>query len=157
MANLLPDDRDIIEKYPLKNALDHLQDALRRGESSYDGAVDSSDQGSQKATSRLLAALMGQEVALDLRSKVGNRNMASELATLLGRVRKGDFNYDHYRALVRLVIQRAPDLNIWSAVFHLITNISQLTPPTSIPPRLMVCPSPIHPPHSKGTNKLVEQ
>ena len=35
---------------------------------------------------------MGHEVALDLRLETANRNVASELATLVGRMRKGDFN-----------------------------------------------------------------
>ncbi|OJD27899.1 hypothetical protein ACJ73_00692 [Blastomyces percursus] len=37
-------------------------------------------------------------------------------ADVLERVRKGDFNYDHYRTLARLVIQKEPDVDIWKAV-----------------------------------------
>src|SRR3954447_13026747 len=53
----------------------------------------------KKATSRLLVVLLAHEVALELRSSPGNRNLASELAGVFGRVASGDFNYGHYRVL----------------------------------------------------------
>jgi Fungal protein kinase len=39
-----------------------------------------------------------------------------------------------YRPLFLLVIKKAPDIDIWNAVFDLIRSVSQTTPPTSIPP-----------------------
>ena len=108
MANL---ERTIIAKHPLDDSLDHLQDSLRKAEQSYkprsisyDPAVESSELGPSKAISRLLYTLQGHEVALNLYSKSGNEDIASELYTLFRRVRNGDFNYEHYRALTRLVI-----------------------------------------------------
>jgi len=77
--------------------------------------------------------LQGHEVALDLQSKVGSGDIASELSALFRRVRNGNFNYEHYRALSRLVIKQAPDVDIWNAVFDLIITVSRTTPPTSIP------------------------
>jgi len=140
MSNLSQDNRTVIAKHPLDNSLDYLRDSLRKAEQSYkpdstfyDAAVDSSDQGPQKATSRLLVTLMGHEVAFNLRSETGNGDLASELSTLFRRVRNGDFNYEPYRALFRLVIKKASDFDIWNAVFDLIRSISRITPPTSIP------------------------
>ncbi|KAL8647621.1 MAG: hypothetical protein Q9210_005451 [Variospora velana] len=140
MANLSQNDRNIIAEHPLDKCLDHLQDPLRKAEHnyrsaslSYDGTVDSLDSGPQKAISRLLHALQGHEVALDLRSKTGHGDVASELSALFRRVRNGHFNYEHYRALSRLVIKKAPDIDIWNAVFDLIITVSRTTPPTSVP------------------------
>ncbi|RMZ90674.1 hypothetical protein DV736_g2093, partial [Chaetothyriales sp. CBS 134916] len=138
MATLSQDDRDLIARHPLDNSLDYLEKSLREVEQSstssrHGNATDMSEDGRQKAISRLLSALMGAEVALDLQSKTGSREVAAELAILFGRVRKGDFNYDHYRPLVKLVIQKAADFEIWSAVLDLITTLSRVTPPTSIP------------------------
>ncbi len=140
MANLSQNDHSIIAEHPLDTSLDHLREPLRKieqgykpGSLSYDGAVDNSDQGTQKAMSRLLLALMGHEVALDLRSKIGNSNIATELSKLFGLVQGGRYNYEHYRALSRLVIKQAPDVDIWNAVLNLIITISRTTPPTSIP------------------------
>jgi len=103
MTEFSLDDRIIIAEHPLGSSLDHLREPLQKVEQtygpdslSYNGNVNSSDEGPQKATSRLLTTLMGHEVALNLRSKTANRNVASELATLVGRIRKGDFNYEHY-------------------------------------------------------------
>ena len=105
MVNLSQEDRTIILEHHLDHSLDHLQDALRKAEQSYkpgvisyDGAVGS-DQGLQKATSRLLYALQGSDVALTLHSKTGKGDLASELSTLFRHVRNGSFVYEHYRAL----------------------------------------------------------
>lgn len=76
---------------------------------------------------------MGHKVALDLRSKTGNGDIAFELSTLFRRVRNGDFSYEYYRALSRLVIKQASDVDIWDAVLNLIITAARTTPPTSIP------------------------
>ena len=134
MAELSAHDRTIIAEHPLEDSLDHVRDALRKSEQSYDGAANTSNQGPKGATSRLLLALMGTKVAFDLRSKSGNGNIASELSMVFRRVQNDDFDYKHYRALSQLVIKNAPDIDIWTAVFHLITSLPQITPPPSIPP-----------------------
>ncbi|KAH7038964.1 FunK1 protein kinase [Macrophomina phaseolina] len=73
---------------------------------------DDSKEGRKKAISRLLSALMGTEVALDLRLKASGLNVVSELA---------------------LVIHNASDSKIWSAVLDLITTLTRVTPPASVP------------------------
>jgi hypothetical protein len=114
MVDLLPVDHNIIAQHPLNSTLDHLQEALQRAEQLYqcDPAPDD-DQEAQKAILRLLATLMGHNVALEL------RNVASELASLYGRVASGKFNYGHHRAVSQLVIKKAPDIDIWRAVLDL--------------------------------------
>ena len=105
MANLSQDDRNIIESYPLKNSLGHLQGCLKEAQQTYDVADDGSGQGAQKAVSSLLLALMGQESAYNLRSKAGNGDLVSELYTVVRRIQKGDFNYEHCpRVVVGLVV-----------------------------------------------------
>jgi len=140
MANLSQNDRNIIAEHPLDKCLDHLQGPLRKAEQQYrpgslshDVTVSSQDQGPQKAISRVLSTLQGHEVALDLRSKIGNSNIATELSKLFGLVQSGRYNYEHYRALSRLVVKKAPDVDIWNAVFDLIITVSRTTPPTSVP------------------------
>lgn len=161
MATLSQDDRDLIARHPLDKTLYHLHKPLRDAEQSHTStsslhgdAADDSQDGDQKAISRLLSALMGAEVALDLRSKPSSRDVVSELAALVRRVRKGDFSYAHYRPLVRLVIQKASDFEIWSAVLDLITTLSRVTPPPSVPNVFMIRRSLIPLLHSKVVNKL---
>lgn len=72
-------------------------------------------------------------MALDLRSRIGNSNVATELSKLFGLVQSDRYNYEHYRALSRLVAKQASDVDIWNAVFDLITTVSRTTPPTSVP------------------------
>ena len=139
MANLSQDERSVIAKHPLENSLDYLRDSLRKAEQfcepcliSYDGAGDNSDQCPLKAVSRLLSTFQSHDVALTLHSKTSNQNVASELSTLFRRVQNQDFNYEHYRALSRLVIKKASDFDIWNAVFDLIRSVSRITPPASI-------------------------
>jgi hypothetical protein len=134
MANLFQDDRNIIEQHPLDNSLDRLRDTLRKEEESYDAADDDSTQKLQKAISGLLGALLLSEAAGHLASRTESREIATDLLGLRRRVQNGDFNYEHYRPLVRCITQKASDVNVWSAVFNLIPPLSHITPPTSIAP-----------------------
>lgn len=166
MANLSQNDRNIIAEHPLDTSLDHLREPLRKTEQSYkssslsfDGAADVPNLGPQKVISRLLYALQGHEVALDLRSKIGNNDIASELSELFKHVRSGRYNYEHYRALSRLVIKQASDVDIWNAVFDLIITVSRTTPPTSIPPSFDGTPITISSSSFQGseqTRKIIE-
>ena len=83
--------------------------------------------------SKLLLALIGHKAAYNLWSEISDSDIATELSKLFGLVRSGRYKYEHYRALSRLVVKRAPDIDIWNAVFELIVTVSQTTPPTSIP------------------------
>ncbi|KAL8897148.1 MAG: hypothetical protein Q9207_007359 [Kuettlingeria erythrocarpa] len=162
MANLSQNDRNIIAEHPLDKCLDHLQDPLRKAEQnskpaslSYDGTVGSLDSGPRKAISRLLYTLLGHEVAFELRSKTASENIASELSALFRRVQNSNFEYEHYRALSRLVVEKAPDVDIWNAVFDLII----ITPPTSLPVSFDGTPITISSASQQGgeqTQKLVD-
>ena len=166
MANLSQNDRNIIAKHPLDKYLEHLHDPLRKAEQnnrpdslSHDEAVGSHDQEPQEAMSQLLSALQGHKAAFDLRSKTGHGDVASELYALFRRVRIGNYNYEHYRALSRLVVKQASDVDIWNAVFDLIATVSRTTPPTSIPPSFDGTPVTISSSSQQGgeqTQKLVE-
>ncbi|KAI9804850.1 MAG: hypothetical protein M1825_001219 [Sarcosagium campestre] len=139
MDNLSEDHRKIIAKYPLGTSLEHTLEALRKAEQSNEPGslsyVDTLDSPSstQKAISRLLSTLLGHEVAFNLRSKARSENIASELSSIIRRVQSGNFNYEHYRALSKLVIKQASDVEIWNAVFDLISIASPITPPASVP------------------------
>ncbi|KAG5302196.1 serine/threonine protein kinase Sgk2 [Histoplasma ohiense] len=153
MAGLSQEDRNIIKNHPLTSSVNHLQGVLQEAEKiyesrliSYDDAVDSLDQLYRGATSGLLSVLQKEGAACNLHSRIGDGKLESDLGHLVERLKKtkGIFKYDDYRPLVHLVIQRLPDneiqdvdkwnIDIWKAVFNLIDNISQSTPPTSIPP-----------------------
>ena len=112
MANLSQNDRNIIAEHPLDKWLDHLRDPLRKAEANYEphslshhDAVNGADSGPQTAISSLLTTLMGHEVALNLRSKTGRGDIASDLLALRRRLRNGDFNYEYYRTLLRLIVK----------------------------------------------------
>ena len=139
MTSLSQNDRAIIAEHPLDTSLNHLREPLRKAEQeyrprsiSYDGIDNGLDSGRQKAISRLLYTLQGHEVAFSLHSKIGNDNVATELSKLFGLIQRGRYDYEHYRALSRLVIKQAPDVDIWNAVIELIITVSRTTPPTSI-------------------------
>ena len=151
----------------MNDSLGHLRRSLQDAERAYDSALSSHDdeaetskQDRQVAVSRLLYALLGHEVALSLRPRTATDDIASELATLFRRIRNGDFVYDHYRPLVKLVIDQKPDLEIWSAVFDLTTTLHRVTPPASVPAGLDDTPVTHTSASQQGaeqSRKLVEQ
>ena len=116
MANLSQNDRNIIAEHPLDTSREHLREPLRNIEQSYesspllfDGAADgpdlSPDLGPQKIILRLVSALLGHEAAYNLRSIVGNNDIASELSELFKNIRSGRYNYENYRVLSRLIVK----------------------------------------------------
>ena len=140
MANLSQSDRNIIAEHPLDTSLDHLREPLRNTEQRYkpasllfDGAADTSDYEPYEAISKFLLALMGHKAAYNLRSKISESNIATELSKIFGFVQSSRYDYEHYRALSRLIVTKASDVDIWNAVFNLIFIVSRTTPPTSIP------------------------
>jgi hypothetical protein len=129
MPTLSERDCDIIASHPLGSALDHLRKPLQDAEQSISDSRDSatdSVNSRQKSISRLLSALLGAEAAFKLRLKTSSRVVASELSDLFKHVLNSDFNYDHYRPLARLIIQKASDSEIWSAVLDLIAAFSRV-------------------------------
>ncbi|KAL2043514.1 hypothetical protein N7G274_003821 [Stereocaulon virgatum] len=162
MANLSQNDRNIIAEHPLDTWLDHLQDPLRKAEQSYkpgslshDSIASISDQGPQKVISRVLGTLLVHEVALNLRSKIGSDNVASDLSELFIRVQRGRYNYEHYRALSRLVIKKGlptstfgtPSSTLSSPFLERPLRQAFLLPSMALPSRF-------HPPRSKALSKL---
>ncbi|KMW68999.1 hypothetical protein BDDG_13193 [Blastomyces dermatitidis ATCC 18188] len=134
MAELSDHDCDIITNLPLSNSLYRLQDLLQEAEQKYNDTSDPRDEICQQAISKLLTTLMGERAAFKLGSRTGDENLASDLASLFRRLQQGHLTYDHCRALVRLVIQKDLNIDIWKAVLNLITTSSRATLPASIPP-----------------------
>ncbi|EEH33097.1 hypothetical protein PAAG_04150 [Paracoccidioides lutzii Pb01] len=140
MADLSEDDHAVILRYPLNDSLDRLEKLLPDAEHHYNDGTTESREACHDATSKLLTTLMGEKSAFHLRSPAGNKNVASELSRLFTCLQDGDFSYEHYRTLVRLVIQKATDVDIWKAVLDLIATVSRATPPASIPPTSLGTP-----------------
>ena len=143
MAQLSQSERDIIEEYPLNDTLNRFRDVLREAEEPFMSGSTSRHQttnGIEKprlfaaAMVQLLHSLDGSEVAINLSSRTGSQDLASDLLALRRRIQKGDFDYEYYRPLSRLVIKNAPDVDIWTAVLDLINTLSHVTPPGTITP-----------------------
>ncbi|EEH46959.1 uncharacterized protein PADG_03057 [Paracoccidioides brasiliensis Pb18] len=135
MTTLSPHDSDIIAKHPFNDSLNSLRGPLQEAEQAYDASADPKDEICQRAISKLLSFFLGQEIAVELQSKISKHSVARELVDIHECILKGDFNYNDFRLLARLIIQKAPDVDIWKAVLDLTVTISQSIPPlTSIPP-----------------------
>ncbi|KMU85162.1 hypothetical protein CIHG_02944 [Coccidioides immitis H538.4] len=135
MAELSPAEKSIIKEHPLAGSLNYLCGLLQEAETIYkshlissDGVIDSLDQLYQNALSKLFLALMDEVAALNLPSRIADQNVDSDLADLFKRIRRGHLRYDHCRPLVQLVIHKAPDVDLWKAVFDLLPSLEKLPP-----------------------------
>ncbi|QKX58161.1 uncharacterized protein TRUGW13939_05282 [Talaromyces rugulosus] len=137
MVEFSQDDLAIITQYPLSDSFNPVHHLLQEVEHShlisYNGTADGADPTHQTAISRLLVTLMGEKVAFNLHPRTSSKNIASELSKLFTRVQDEDFHYDHYRPVIRLILKKASDVDIWKAVLNLITAVSRTTPPASVP------------------------
>ncbi|EEQ89759.2 hypothetical protein RJZ56_001748 [Blastomyces dermatitidis] len=140
MDSLSGDDLSIISKHPFNDSLHRLHKYLQESEHyCNDKATDDSEY-FQDAISKLLTTLMGERSAFNLRSPASNQDVASELSGIFRRLRSGDFSYEDYRPLVRLILQKASDIDIWKTVFDLIVAVSRCTPLPTVPPTSQATP-----------------
>ncbi|KAI1191807.1 serine/threonine-protein kinase Sgk2 [Nemania serpens] len=114
--------KDIISELPLKNTLDDIRHRLR----DYDDANPR-----QEDIASLLLALFDSPTALNLPLPDGSDSVAARLFPIRLQVRGGLVKPDHFCALVRHVVSKSSDLDIWEAVFNVIDNLSALVPPPS--------------------------
>ncbi|GAB0135297.1 hypothetical protein EsDP_00003640 [Epichloe bromicola] len=111
----------IISERPLKNSLDHLRDKLR----------DNVDNPLEEDIALLLGALVGSPAAFSLPSPDGNGNVAGKLFSVLQHVRGDVARLDEFLPLVRHVVDKSADTDIWETTFNIINTLSDLAPPPS--------------------------
>lgn len=159
MANLSQNDRFIIAQNPLSDSLDPLRESLQKIEQIHAGFFSNeiSDQDPRIVISQLLHVLLGNNAALGLHPDTNNVNIGSDLWMLFNQVRGGDFKYEHYRVLSRLVIEQAPDVNIWSAVIDVIARTRPAKSMTTPPPSGPTLPSTLQQtPHSFNSGFFID-
>ncbi|KAM4063417.1 kinase [Hirsutella rhossiliensis] len=113
----------LISKNPLNDTLDRSQVKL--------SGCDETDQALRDEIASLLSALVGSTAAFNLPAPDGSGDLAVKLFSVQRLVRGGKVKLDHFRPLIRSVVNNAPDVVIWDAVFGLIDTLSALTPPPS--------------------------
>src|SRR5579871_5963905 len=115
MADLWENDRILISNKPFDNDnLDKLREHLRAAEKyHHDKSLENLNQPYQNAISMLLVTLQRAPVSSDLCSPVDTKDIASELENLFTHFRTGDISYEYFRPLVRLILQKASDADIW--------------------------------------------
>ncbi|KAL1971604.1 hypothetical protein VTN31DRAFT_2225 [Thermomyces dupontii] len=137
MASLSEEELKVIRAHPLGNALDTLIEPLRDVDSLYssEGADGRYEQIGDRL-SNLIHAFLGAKVALNSVRGPAVEVYLLNLLITYERVQNDDFNYAHYWPLVKLVIQKASDTDIWGAVFDLIAKISRATPLPPVAPNV---------------------
>ncbi|KPM43720.1 hypothetical protein AK830_g2827 [Neonectria ditissima] len=113
----------IISERPLNDTLDPLRDKLRD--------TNEADDPGQEDVANLLGALVGSPAAFSLPSPDGSGEIAAKLFTILKHVRGGLVKLGRFRPLVRYVVDKRTDIDIWEAVFAIIENLGDITPPPS--------------------------
>ncbi|KAI1147673.1 serine/threonine-protein kinase Sgk2 [Nemania diffusa] len=114
--------KDIISDLPLQDTLHGIQERLRHSDDANPHQQD---------VASLLMALVGSEAAISLSSPSGSGTVVYKLLSIRNHVRKGLVGLGHFRSLIRLVVSKSPDIDIWEEVFNIVNNLSDLTPPAS--------------------------
>ena len=112
-----------ISERPLNDTLDPLRDRLRDTNEADDPVLDD--------VARLLVALFDTPAAFSLPSPDGSGNVAVKLSAIHQRVRGGLVELGQFCPLIRHVLNKSPDIDIWEAVYTIIENHSDITPPPS--------------------------
>lgn len=99
---------EVISGHPLNDLLDPFREKLQHSSDTADTRED---------VANLLGAL------------------AVRLFSIQQHVRAGSVKPDHFRTLIRCVVDKSTDTDIWAAVFTILKNLGAITPPsTSIAP-----------------------
>ncbi|KAL2887622.1 Protein kinase domain protein [Ceratocystis lukuohia] len=112
----------VISENPLENTLGHLRERL----------CEDVDDPWDEDIADFLYALVGSEAAFSLPSPDGNGDMVGKLFSILENVRRGAVGLDEFRPLVRHVVDKSADTDIWEAIFNIVNN---LAPPPPASPR----------------------
>ncbi|KAG5964263.1 hypothetical protein E4U56_002339 [Claviceps arundinis] len=113
----------IIEKHPLKNALDQSRADLRD--------FDPSDDSYRSGVAELLDAI-SLSLASDLLPAPDGKNYLDlELVSIRRRFMQGSFELVKFQALVQSVVANVSDIHIWEAVLKLVAEINPSTPSPS--------------------------
>ncbi|KAK4194052.1 hypothetical protein QBC40DRAFT_291462 [Triangularia verruculosa] len=112
----------IISERPLSDTLDNFREKLRK---------NNADDSPKEDIAGLLGALIVSPAAFSLPSPDGSDNVAVKLLSIKEQVRAGVVKLDHFVSLVRHVVDKSSDIDIWQAVFNIIETLSPLTPPPS--------------------------
>ncbi|KAI0836075.1 hypothetical protein F5Y06DRAFT_274145 [Hypoxylon sp. FL0890] len=103
-------------------------------------AVDQlDDEDLQNIAIELLSALQGLRVSRLLPSRNGKKNLLRDLPGLISAVDSDAFDFDRVKPLLRAVIDRKPDEEIWNQVYYALTESTP--PPRTIASRLHQTPS----------------
>ncbi|KAF5019918.1 hypothetical protein F66182_8058 [Fusarium sp. NRRL 66182] len=119
---LSKEDLQIISERPLGAVLDPFRDKLRNN--------DTNNEPQQEDVASLLSALVGSTAAFSLASPDRRGNVAVKLFAIQQQVRGGSIDLGQFRPLIRHVIASS-DVDIWEAVYTIIENSRDITPPSS--------------------------
>ncbi|KAL2889205.1 serine/threonine-protein kinase Sgk2 [Ceratocystis lukuohia] len=107
----------IISENPLENRLDYIREILRVN-------VENPQ---KEDIAELLVTLLAFPAVTSLPSPDGNGNVAGKLRSIHQNVRSGPVRLDAFRPLVRHLVDKSADTDIWEAVFNNINNLSNFT------------------------------
>ncbi|KAL7919358.1 serine/threonine-protein kinase Sgk2 [Trichoderma austrokoningii] len=119
---LTEEHKKIIAKHPLNDTFDRFQ-AKSLGANDADGTE-------REDIANILVALIGSAATDHLPAPDCHGHMATRLLSVYHHVRGGAaVSLDHFRALLRCVIDKATDVDIWAAVFAMVDDVGAAIPP----------------------------
>ncbi|KAI4592130.1 hypothetical protein KJ359_011505 [Pestalotiopsis sp. 9143b] len=113
---------EIVSERPLGDSLDNIRGKLRD---------NNAEDLRQDDIAGLLGALIVSPAAFSLPSPDGSGNVAAKLFSIQQQVRAGVVKLDQFLFLVRHVVDKSSDIDIWQVVFNIIETLNPLTPPPS--------------------------
>ncbi|KAG6091235.1 hypothetical protein E4U30_007390 [Claviceps sp. LM220 group G6] len=136
MADLIEEERRIILDNPLGHSLDSVREAFRNAEEDAQGQDLEAERSSPwlEAVSKLYAALYASRACQWLASRIEKRrHLSSNLRDICTRIEKHELPIQVFRPLSQLVLNRASDIDIWTAVIAVAATQNTDTPPTYQP------------------------
>ncbi|KAG6266240.1 hypothetical protein E4U47_005952 [Claviceps purpurea] len=136
MTDLIEEERRIILDNPLGHSLDSVREALRNTEEDAQGEAFDAERSNPwlEAVLELVIALYASKACRWLASRIEKRrHLPSNLGDICTRLENHELPIQVFRPLSQLVLNRASDIDIWTAVIAVIDTQNKDTPPTYHP------------------------
>ncbi|KAL8906150.1 MAG: hypothetical protein Q9207_002183 [Kuettlingeria erythrocarpa] len=167
MAELLQNELEAIGAHPLRKELDTFRTTFKsRYPTSEDVNLteivkqltsEASDPGETDVLLDFLFALLKQPAARIIRSRTGNRPLFGDISSLIDQIMSNTLKTEYIAPLIKLVLTKAEDTEIWIAVFDLVARTKPIPRPVTPPePHPSFTPSFQQTPWSFNTGGFVE-
>ncbi|TAQ84872.1 hypothetical protein B7494_g6812 [Chlorociboria aeruginascens] len=144
---MIPEEEEIVKRHPIKDGLAAFRGQYESSQAHLgiesSTVVEILSASGQDLLLSLIPVFLGHPASRQLHSRINNNTLFTDLFNVTAKITSGGFDIQLAVPLVRLIIDNAPDIEIWDALFKLVEQAGLIptTPPTALTDAFIDTPS----------------